>query len=118
MISPAMMRSSVDLPHPEGPSRATASFSVMVRLMSLSTRSWSWETAAYSWLTCRSSMRGGRSMAGRSGCGRERGGRWAGEEGFVVPGSSHETAAVIGEGLQPPPDRPVYSDHHHGHHDG
>jgi hypothetical protein len=53
-----MMRSSVDLPQPEGPSRTTVSCSETVRFTSLSTRSVSFLLTKYSWLTCLSSMSG------------------------------------------------------------
>ena len=58
-ISPAMMRTSVDLPHPDGPSSATASWLQMLRLMSDNTSSASCPVVVpYSWETWRSSMSG------------------------------------------------------------
>src|SRR5476651_2729092 len=99
-MSPAMIRSSVDLPQPEGPRRTTVSCSETVRLTSLSTRSLSEAPVKYSWLTWRSSM---------SGIGP------VDPVGLAISGD--EATAVIGDGLDSLPDGSVYADHDNRHYD-
>src|ERR1700722_16038788 len=93
-----MIRSRVDLPHPDGPRSATASFSCTVKLMSLRTRSRSRAAEPYSWLIWRSSMMGGR--------------------GDSMGDSVAEAAAIVGYRLEALPNRAVHDDGDHGHDQG
>src|SRR5579863_7410176 len=99
-MSPAMIRSRVDFPQPDGPRRTTVSCSETVRFTSLSTRSVSFLLTKYSWLTCLSSMRGcvlGVSIGGSV--------------------SGHEPAAVVRKVLEPFPKDAVDGNDDDGHDD-
>src|SRR5665213_2548190 len=95
-IRPAMIRTSVDLPQPEGPRRATASLPQMLRLISDSTNPASWPPVVpYSCDTWRISIRG-----------------WGVESDM---GSKAEAAAVISDDLEFFPQGAVNANDNHGH---